>query len=73
MELIQRLHGRDILPKNMLLHVPRQLLGIVLRKLSIADIEDTVQLFESEVLCLRQQEIAIYPAEEVPCGVPRTN
>ena len=46
--------------------LPRQLLRVILDVLSVTDIEDEIQLFESEILGLGEQEVAVYPAEDVP-------
>jgi hypothetical protein len=67
----QRLHRRYILPHDVLLHVPRKLLSVVLRKLFVPHVEHRVQFLQREVLGLGQQEVAVYPAEEVPRGIPR--
>lgn len=38
--------------------------------LAIANAKDVVQLLQSEILGLRQQEVTEDPAENIPGGVP---
>jgi len=70
MEVIQRLHRRDILPKHMLFQVPRQLVLVVTRKGAVTYVKHIIQLLQSQRLRLRQQEVCIHEAEEVPYCVP---
>jgi hypothetical protein len=55
--LLKLIHRRDrhhISAHDMLANIPRQLLGVVLSMLAVADVEDRVQLLESESLGLRK-------------------
>jgi hypothetical protein len=38
--------------------------------IAVADVEDGVKLFEREGFGLREEEVAVHPAEEVPASVP---
>ena len=67
--LSERLERDDILPHDILLHIPRQLLGIVLENLLVADVEDNVKFFQGQVLGFGEQEVTVNPAEDVPRGV----
>jgi hypothetical protein len=69
-ELIHWGDRHHVASHNVLANIPRQLLGVVLRVLSVANVEDSVQLLQSEGFCLWQQEVAIDSPEQIPAGVP---
>jgi hypothetical protein len=54
LELIHRRDRHHIPAHDMLANIPRQFLGVVLSVLAVADVEDRVQLLESESLGLRE-------------------
>jgi len=70
LKLVHRRDGHYVSAHNVLADVPRQFLGVVLGVIAVADVEDCVELFECESFRLRQEEVAVYPAEEIPACVP---
>lgn len=70
LELVHRRDGHYIFAQNVLAGVPGEFLGVVLGVIAVADVEDGIELFERESLGLGEQEVAVYPAEQVPAGVP---
>jgi hypothetical protein len=69
-ELIHRCDGHHVASHNVLADVPRQLLGVVLAVLPVANVEDSVQFLQGERFGLGQQEVAVHGPEDVPAGVP---
>ena len=70
MEIEQRGERLDVGPQHVFLEIPGQLLGVITRKLLVANSEDSVQLLQRQVLGLGEEEVAVDPAEEVPRRVP---
>jgi hypothetical protein len=71
--VLKLIHRRDrhyISAHDVLANVPWQFLRVVLGVVAIADVEHGVEFFERERFGLRQQEVAVHPAEEVPARVP---
>lgn len=70
LKLVHRRDGHHIAAHDVLADIPRQFLSVVLGVVAVADVEHGVELFERERFGLRQQEVAVDPAEEIPAGVP---
>lgn len=70
LKLVHGSNGHHIPAHDVLADVPRQFLSVVLGVLAVADVEDSVELFERESLGLGQEEVAVNPAEQIPASVP---
>lgn len=63
LEIVKFLSRLHILSQNILVHIPRQHLTIVIRMFSRRDREDLIQFLEGVGLRLRETEVGEYPTE----------